>query len=438
MVLNCSTSSIVCENGVEAQEVYAHTLCTWLEACPVAAVECGCPSYLARFPGHVLTRTFQSTDDETTFVVAMAIMLTLPLWPIGVSFFLPSESKLGPLVMKLRGGIWTWDWILPSTLVTLMLLYGAHTIKGADMPACVHDTSVYHQMFCEPTYYDSFARHPVNTWSNLAFLYCGLFILTTVIRGSAHTRDCPTTSSTSSSTNTKDNADNTTTVGAHYRMVDGLFSMVLLALSVFSWLWHGTNCAMVHYWDLATMDGVILFFPVRFAAVALTPWLSQRTTSRLALITYAAVIIMLLRRAWLDMQDLKYAKTFPTGNNRVAESQTIPFSEALTVGIIPVFYYIMPLLAMIAVGHSGCMWYTVILFTTLCIGWVLHVVERWAYDMFCIPESVWQATGLFHILTAITVFFGYWNVLVIDQVCARNETTRTAIKQTKNKAHKQH
>ena len=91
-------------------------------------------------------------------------------------------------------------------------------------------------MFCEPTYHSSFTRHPANSWSNLPYAVVGLFMLF----------HAPYT---------------------QWQLCNTLFGAMVFSLSVVSFVWHSTNCPNSQYVDLAVMDSVILYFPVRHSVM---------------------------------------------------------------------------------------------------------------------------------------------------------------------------
>ena len=83
-------------------------------------------------------------------------------------------------------------------------------------------------MFCEPTQYGRFVRHPCNAYSNIVYVGAGLLALALASKEQSW-----------------------------MRVPDALFGIGLLQLSFVSFVWHASNVAWIHYVDLATMEAVI-------------------------------------------------------------------------------------------------------------------------------------------------------------------------------------
>lgn len=253
------------------------------------------------------------------------------------------------------------------------------------------DVCVYKQMFCEPTRHGRLVRHPINAYSNLPYLYVALWLLL----GSSSTAARP---------------------------MDGCFAVALLVLSGVSFAWHATNVPAIQCWDLAAMQSVILFFPVRYAAVALGRWLSRRQASAFGLVGYALVVGAQVWRA-AELSTGLLDTGFPTGRSRTSLS----LAEALLLVAMPLVYAVAPLVAMAARGLVGDAQCLVGCFLSLAIGWQFHLAERWALDMAC-PQSdqrrappqtalrgLLQPTGTFHALTAATIMLGCLHVASLEE-----------------------
>lgn len=67
--------------------------------------------------------------------------------------------------------------ILVTAAVTLLLAIADHFLDGNFWSGWTLEPSVLNHCFCEHNYMDRFIRQPLNTWSNLAFLFFGVAIL---------------------------------------------------------------------------------------------------------------------------------------------------------------------------------------------------------------------------------------------------------------------
>ncbi|KAL1496421.1 hypothetical protein AB1Y20_016376 [Prymnesium parvum] len=246
---------------------------------------------------------------------------------------------------------------------------------------------VYHSMFCEYTRHAAAVRHPANFWSNLVYLGHALFLCLQAA------------------------ADLRARTARSFALLDGIFGAVSLSHSLASFAWHGSNCTEVHFVDVALMDCVICFFPLRFGAMALASLLrrADRDVSAAAAAAYCAVCAALVRKA-LRLAPL-YHFAFPTGRAR----SDLTIEEVAAIVALPALY---PLPSWFAVGARrrwgsvGAMYLATF---ALPLGFAAQLSERWAVDLFCEPGSLWlQPTAALHVATGVTIAAAYVHVRSIQ------------------------
>jgi len=252
---------------------------------------------------------------------------------------------------------------------------------------CSRNPCVYHEMFCEPTQHNSaFFRHPGNTWSNACYFVCALF-------GFWH--------------NFLPMVDGGGAPEFYWSRLTGLLhSCNLWLLAAFSVLWHGTNCIEFHHWDLATMHGALLYYPLKFSATAFQYWRGKHSVAvdRAVFIVFVA----LCAGSWwlwklsglMDHEEV----VFPTTRRRSfwmseEELQTVVQTYCLLSGIL-----LCPISFGVAFCGLECSWGGVMFIQlTVSIGWWVHCIERYMIDSFCNPSIPFMLsnTAIFHVLTGL-------------------------------------
>ena len=293
----------------------------------------------------------------------------------------------------------------------------------------------YHSMFCEPSRRGAgvAVRHPVNTWSNLPYLYAGILSF-----GFACQQQPP-----------QQEGGGASILGRYARALDACFGCFVLALFACSFLWHATNCNAVHYFDLATMDCVILFFPLRYLFLLLARLLARpraagdgkdeaprlrlsaaraHALGAAALAGAALMLATRLRKAQAQFDAGDFDQGFPTGAARSVAAAgggegSLSGAEVASLALPPVFYAVLPTLVALSLRDPGDLRAAVSGAAFLACGWVLHLGERWAFAYGpCFGRgplaSVVQATGWFHLCTGATVLCALLHVKSLDALVA--------------------
>merc|ERR1711879_483616 len=109
---------------------------------------------------------------------------------------------------------------------------------------------------------------------------------------------------------------------------------------------------------------------------------------------------------------LDWEINFPTGRLRIGrpelfdEEAGVSIAEVCSFIMMPTIYSLCPAIATLVRGEMGCFWSLAVVYITLAFGWAFHLCERWALDMFCMPDSFYlQPTAAFHVLTGLTLMF---------------------------------
>lgn len=254
--------------AAEPQEACVAEGCDWVQfpdapCAAAAAPSCVCPAARLGVEGSALPQLlggenarFDSEEEALNVALVLSSVLfvaTLPLWPLVLHHVvgLPRAEAV-PTGGLLKGLLRRSVAVQGGALVGSMLACNWALPRMLPLPLeCSARVCVYHQMFCEATVHgEHLVRHPANTWSNVGFIGVACLVLQRCWAARA------------------------------YRVFDGAFGAALLALALCSTAWHGTNCDTAHYYDLALMNAVLLFFPLRYLslllpspAYALAAWL---------------------------------------------------------------------------------------------------------------------------------------------------------------------
>jgi hypothetical protein len=295
--------------------------------------------------------------------------------------------------------------------------YAAHANLSAeplDVGICT-----YHGMFCEPTLHTHYVRRPSNAYSNVVYLWVGLFIIDgqpALSRGAS---------------------------GA-YRACDALFGCAIVALAGVSFLWHARNLNNpVHYFDLGTMESVIVYLQFRCAGLVLQAWTARSgrgpgrgcyaaTPQRAATLARNLVATAFVAFAAFQLElNMHRARAgafdwfFPSGRARAGAPDEPSVGEVAALwGLPAVFACVLPPAAL-AVGSLGSLPLLALALASLSLGWSLHILERFALDMFCLPLGgivgfVTSPTGVFHALTGVAILAFYLYVNSLERALAIN------------------
>jgi len=203
---------------------------------------------------------------------------------------------------------------------------------------------------------------------------------------------------------------------------DGLFGIMILLLSIFSFLWHATNAPFVHYMDLWSMDSSILYLLVRFACLTVLLVVSHYTTDTTTdtdtdtdnnnnssyprnsdtmmksvaawscLLIYIMIVIGigyfqydLYQRQWLHGSYCPISgrarlsglsNVFGQGHKHVYIGL-----DLCLFAVLPVLYIGIPMLVQIFwIESVGSVIACTTLFKTLVLGWSYRLTERWVLD----------------------------------------------------------
>jgi hypothetical protein len=247
-------------------------------------------------------------------------------------------------------------------------------------------------MFCEPTRHAALVRHPANFWSNIPYLLNGLYLLCQarldLVAGS---RARP------------------------FALADALFGVVAFAHALASFAWHGSGCAEVHFVDIGLMNCIILYMPLRLAALAAASLLrcSDSAVSLATAACFAAAATAALRGALQHTPT--FLQAFPTGRARgdltVVEMASIIATPAL---------YALPAWATVALrrrwGHIGALQLAA---WSLPLGFGCQMTERWALDLYCDPSSYLQPTAGLHLCTGLTIAAAYAHARSLETARAK-------------------
>ena len=410
----------LCASGIEAQEMCNVTSpVSWINGTRSSSeytsfvIGCGCPvANVLKIERSVFPLLGGISDSEAVLLmIAIAVVAAMPLSCVAASWCVAFESSSRTAKRLGRSA----SAALFAAAVTIATLLAVAAIdwrvslrmhaNAAPPPPLGVDVCTYHGMFCEATRHRSFVRRPSNAYSNAGYLFVGMFILA---------------------------AQPTLNAGCswYYRVCDTLFALAIIALAIVSFLWHARNVNdPIHYLDLGTMESVIVYPQIRAAGLALQALLVRkfhaephRTAKR------CAVLVVLLFAAFIFFQlDLNAARArdgafeffFPGGRARAGAVDQPSVAEVAALWAMPLGFAIPLIPVVAAVGSLGSIALVTVGLACLAVGWALHLLERFALDLFCLPVGgvlgfVTSPTGVFHALTGVTILTLYLYLLSLQ------------------------
>ena len=282
----------------------------------------------------------------------------------------------------------------------------------------------YHDMFSEPARFGRVVRRPGNTFSNATYLFTALLVLSNTLQ-----------------------PGNNTSI---FWITDAMFGLLILMLSVVSFLWHATNAPWTQYPDLWSMDCSILYLIVRYFCMAGIMILKTYTSvseetakvwmSGACFVVYAVIIGAIGNLQWGLFQAGNMHGTCPlSGRARLAGTSDVfgqghrdlyVGADLCLFGVLPVLYLILPtLIQMFLVESVGSAMASKLTYKTLVIGWTYRLTDRWVLDNnpvmnWCNDKptffkravaTFFSPTGVLHATTGITLLAGYAQTRSVEE-----------------------
>ncbi len=232
----------------------------------------------------------------------------------------------------------------------------------------------YHDMFCEPTRKSSLIRRPGNTYSNFVYFFTGICVFLSVQNERSHNP---------------------------FYVADAMFGLMLLLLSLFSVLWHGSNSTtIVHYCDLWSMDSCIAFPILRFACLGqaglINFWAGKQsaeniqTAAQTCGLLYATIIAFNAHH-----QYHKYLQGFLGGRCplsarvRLAKTDNMTTAAACLFAGSPFLFLLVPLgVQHLVLDSIGSVVAATACSLSLVVGWSWRMLERFCLDGFHLMNHV--------------------------------------------------
>lgn len=354
--------------------------CNWGIRTPCRAQNagCACPAPRIGVAGSSVPEMLSGSDGVLivwAYILLFSMPLVIAIWRRATTSWCTCTLHEAGLAQVPRG------WLAVSAALT-----GAAWLANVVLPADLWrecSLCVYHAMFCEATRSDA-VRHPANFWSNMIYLHVSVYLLLQAagdMAGRCQRRA--------------------------YALLDGCFGGFLFAMCLASLSWHASGCTVVHFVDIGLMNAVIVYLPVRCAAMALASLLrsSDERLSIAAALCYATACALIMRDALLQAPN--YHQGFPTGRDRSWSSQRHFAVEGALFVAAPALYPL-PAIAVAALrktwGHVPSMYIALL---SLAVGFGVDTTERFVLDLFCRPTSWLQPTAILHVATGVTIGAGY-------------------------------
>mmetsp|Transcript_17230 Transcript_17230/g.36430 ORF Transcript_17230/g.36430 Transcript_17230/m.36430 type:complete len:466 (+) Transcript_17230:122-1519(+) len=306
----------------------------------------------------------------------------------------------------------------------------------------------YDEMFGEPSRKDRVIRRLGNTLSNFFYLFLSLVVLTSTVASSALGRGEAV-------------GDSNFPILTGFVISDAIFGGMLFTLSLASTTWHGCNALWSHVVDLWSMEAVILYFPIRIVSSAifsmLLKWnydlsISSLISTTVCIAVYLTHIVINGKRFysehkmgfWREMCPVSVRIRLPNSPRVLRKEKDdkyrgnyyikpIGILEVYLFALMPVFQNVPSWALSRSVFHSiGSVCMVRVVNTTLTVGWIYRLLERWALDgcrllHFCekkiraaerdggvLGSSFWTVvaavvspTAALHFWTGITLIAGY-------------------------------
>jgi len=319
-------------------------------------------------------------QDFSYFEVFLFLQTVAPFLLLVAAFLSPRARRVP--YGEFTGALWeTFQWAEEKGLrfsnlnIKLILASGVilNFIPWREVGIeCSVNTCVYHEMYCEPTDHNSaFFRHMGNTCSNVVFTYCGLLM---------------------SWTNGLSILDSSYKHGFYTaRLFDFLFGMCLLVSSVFSIIWHGTNCTRFYFHDV----GVVYYVLIKQFNLMVS-WMLRKHNPRVDQACLAVWLIIVYLRS--NLYVVYQMRDDPWRRRDDAEV------EYYMQSIFPLLFMLCPCL-MIAIGVKAPLTSILIACGSLVIGWSFHLVDRFSLDIYCNPfaPAMFTNTCISNTLTGIAL-----------------------------------
>ena len=274
----------------------------------------------------------------------------------------------------------------------------------------------YHDMFAEPTRHGWLIRRPGNTLSNVNYLVSSL-----VVFGSSILSD-------------KSNI---------FWVSDAEFSFMLLMLTIFSTIWHGSNAPWSQYPDLWAMDSCIFYLMIRYACLGGIYFLHQyfgvtlETCQFLGAtscsLIYTGVIVSVAKfyyghfqNGWLHSTCPYSARARMMGVSDIFGHGHLDIYIGSTVcafAALPIYYMSIPtLINQTVIGSFGSITAAHWVLRSLVVGWTYRMWDRWVLDgnplmnywvemkpsvLRTVGAALFSGTAQMHFWTGITLMAGY-------------------------------
>lgn len=251
------------------------------------------------------------------------------------------------------------------TTLVLMLAYHAYRHTDVWGHMAIAGGNAFH--FCEANHMDEAIRQPANTWSNLAYLAVGLFALTLGVHDYKN-----------------ENRTDSANFLVRYPLFSIMYGLSCIYLFIGSFFYHASLTAVFQKLDQTGLYSVIAMILV-LNLYKIFPYFNHRGTTRDSH-KWAKVLVLLLNIAFFNWLW------------RININALVP--GLLLMIIITGMYYTL------AVNRTG--FFTKYMYAAFLIMFAAGSV--WVLDrerMACQPDSFLQGHALWHILTAVSIFFIY-------------------------------
>jgi hypothetical protein len=264
--------------------------------------------------------------------------------------------------------------LIVTLLVTLVIILINHFLDGSFWNGWKIEPSIAKQCFCEHNYLERFIRQPFNSWSNLAFLFCGVAILQQSLKSESESGQ--TTTSRPTTLSISNYLRRNPIIGIGY-------GILLCILFAGSFLFHASLTIFFGITDMIGTYGI----PLYLGMIAITRILVFKKVLKERNAAFLCVFVsftlgFILAMAWI-----------------VFINMIVTFASLLITGAVSAAYLFSRKGLQFNKHLFGKIFFVVVLACTL---WILD-----HNNILCDPYSNLQAHSFWHVLDAVAAYLMY-------------------------------
>jgi hypothetical protein len=262
--------------------------------------------------------------------------------------------------------------VLITSFITLILIILNYFLSGTFWDGWEIEPSIVQGCFCEHNYLERFIRQPLNSWSNLAFLYAGILILYKTWR--------------SESENESENYIK------RNKIIGIAFGILLCILFTGSFLFHASLTTFFGKTDMIGTYGIPLFLGmIGISRILVYHKLLQEKTAAIVCVAVTYILGYLLAFHYI-----------------IFINMIVTFASLLIIAGLSAFYL---LLKKDILFNKKLLVLNMIFVVLACILWILD-----HNNIVCFPYSNIQLHSFWHVLNGIAAYYMFEFFISEEQI----------------------